>query len=76
MGLRTPAWNHLLNVEPGITQHYANILFLIQIDYISFRKKVKTSEKVEKEGEILNAYLHISCNIYYAKCVNTHILHF
>lgn len=37
---RMPAWSHLLSVEPGLSQHCANILLLIQIDYM-FQEEIK-----------------------------------
>ena len=39
-GFEAPAWNHLLSVEPGIPQHCARILFLVQID-CKFQKEIK-----------------------------------
>lgn len=39
-GFEAPAWNHLLSVEPGIPQHCASILFLVQID-CKFQKEIK-----------------------------------
>ena len=39
-GFEAPAWNHLLSVEPGIPQHCASILFLVQRD-CKFQKEIK-----------------------------------
>ena len=39
-GFEAPAWNHLVHVEPGIPQHGASILFLVQID-CKFQKEIK-----------------------------------
>lgn len=37
---KTPVWNHLLNTEPGITQHCANTLLLLQRD-CKFQEEIK-----------------------------------